>query len=141
MEVDFSFLADSADAINGKIYVMGGAFDTIWTKETPTVHPKLSLVLRLIFNAAEIDRQHVVEILVMDEDGKNVAKVGGPLEVKKNPRTYKGWPQPFLTVMHFVNLEFPKFGDYNFRIVFNNNSVKPIPLRIAQVAEAKILPH
>lgn len=141
MEVDFAFLADGADAVNGKIYVMGGAFDTIWAKEAPIVHPKLSLVLRLVLDSVELDRQHQLEIVVMDEDGKGIAKVGGPLEIKKNPQAYKGWPQPFLTVMNFVNLTFPKFGDYSFRIVFNNNSVKPISLRIAQAADTKIVSH
>lgn len=141
MEVDFAFLADSADAINGKIYVMGGAFDTVWAKEAPVVHPKLSLVLKLKLDAAELDRQHILEIVVMDEDGKSVAKVGGPLEIKKNPLAYKGWPQPFLAVMHFVNLTFPKFGDYSFFVVLNNNSIKTIPLRLGQAAETKIISH
>ena len=134
MKVDFAFLADSADAINGKIYVMGGAFDTIWAKQAPVIHPKLSLVLRLKLDPAEMDRPHNFEIIVMDEDGKNVAKVAAPIEVKKNPQNYKGWQQSFLTVIHFINLNFARFGDYNFRIVINNTEHESISLRIAQTA-------
>jgi len=132
MEVDFAFLADGAEAVNGKVYVVGGAFDTIWAKETPVTYSKLSFVLRFIFDAAEVERKHKLEIILMHEDGENVAKVGGALHIKRDSQLYKGWRHSFLTVMNFVNLVFPKFGDYSFHIVFNNNTVKAIPVRVAQ---------
>jgi len=141
MKVDFAFLADGAEAIGGKLYVLGGAFDTIWAKKFPAVHPKISFVMRMIFEPAELDRKHNLEILLMDEDGKNIAKAGGPLEIKKSEKTYKGWPHPFLAVMNFINLSFPKTGDYSFNIVCNNNAIKSVPLRVASIIETTITPQ
>jgi hypothetical protein len=138
MELDFAFLADGAEALGGKLYVMGGAFDTIWGKKFPAIHPKISFVMRMTFEAAELDRKHHLEILLMDEDGKNIAKMGGPLEIKRNPKAYKGWPHPFLAVMNFINLSFPKAGDYSFNIVCNNTAIKSVPLRIASAVETTI---
>ena len=132
MEVDFAFLADAAEVTQGKLYVMGGAFDTIWTSNLPVVHPRLALVMRLLFTPAEVGRKHKVEINFMDEDAKGIAKVGGDLEIGQNPNLPKGWRQGFLTVLNFANLKFEKFSDYNFEIVVNNTSLKGVPLRVAQ---------
>ncbi len=132
MEVDFAFLADAAEAVNGKIYVVGGAFDTIWASNVPVVYPQLSLVMRLMFTPAEVGRKHKIEINLMEEDGKRITSVGGDLEIGQNPEVPKGWRQGFLTSLNFANLKFEKLGDYGFEIVVNNSSLKSVPLRIAQ---------
>ena len=138
MEVDFAFLADGAEVANGKLHLVGGAFDTIWTRSVPFNHPKLSLVIRLLSSAAELDRKHKVEIRIMNEDGKVIPpSIGGDLEIQKNPNLPKGWKQGFMTVMNFANLNFPNFGDYSFELLVDNKSEKSIPLRIAQAVDLK----
>src|SRR5882672_4667233 len=106
MRVDFAFLADSAEAVNGKMYVMGGCIDTLWTKETPFVYRRpVAFVLRLLLDIAEIGRKHKLEIQIMDEDGKIIANVGADFEIPaKNPNLPKGWEQHFVTVFNFQNL-------------------------------------
>jgi hypothetical protein len=136
MEVDFAFLADSAETINGKLYVIGGAVDTIWGKQVPFMHSQLSFVSKLIFDVAEIGRKHKLELQIMDEDGAIIANVGGDLEIPtKNPNLPQGWRQSFVTVLNFQNLNFLKFGNYSFNILVNNSSLKNIPLRVAQQIE------
>lgn len=136
MEVDFAFLADSAEAVNGKIYVIGGAIDTAWAKQVPFMHPHLTFVLKVIFDVAEIGRKHKLEIQIMDEDGTVITNVGGDLEIPgKSPNLPKGWRQSFVTVLNFQNLNFPKFGNYSFNILVNNSSLKNIPFRVAQHIE------
>ena len=133
MRVDYAFLAEGAESVNGKIYIVGGGFDTIWTEKVPIIYPKLSFVLKIIFDAAEIGRSHKLEIQIIDEDGGNVATVGGDLTIhKKSPDLPKGWEQGITSVLNFVNLKFSKIGSYSFNIVVNNSSLKSIPLRIAQ---------
>lgn len=130
--MDFAFVADAAEVTQGKLYAIGGAFDTIWASSVPVAHPHLSLVMRLFFTPAEVGRKHRVEINLMDEDGKRMASVGGALEIGQNPNLPKGWQQGFLTVLNFANLKFEKFGGYSFEIVVDNFSVKSISLRVAQ---------
>ena len=133
MEVDFAFLADAAEVANGKLHLVGGAFDTIWTQGMPLRYPKMSLALRLLLNTADFDRKHKIEIRLMNEDGKTIPpSIGGDLEIQRNANLPKGWKQGFLTVMNFVDLNFPNFGDYSFELIVNNRSEKSIPLRIAQ---------
>ena len=133
MEVDFAFLADAAEVANGKLHLVGGAFDTIGAPQTPLNYPKLSIALRLVFSPAELNHKHKVEIRMMNEDGKVIPpSISGDLEISKSPNLPKGWKQGFMTVMNFTNLNFPAFGDYSFELIVNNTSVKSIPLRIVQ---------
>lgn len=138
MKVDFAFLADAAEVANGKLHLVGGAFDTIWTRSVPLRYPKLSLALRLLFDPVELGRKHKVEIRLMNEDGKSIPpSIGGDLEISRNPNLPKGWKQGFLTVMNFTNLNFPDFCDYSFELIVNNSCEKSIPLRIAQTVDLK----
>ena len=133
MEVDFAFLADAAEVASGKLHLVGGAFDTIWARSVPLRYPKMSLALRLLFDAADLDRKHKIEIRIMSEDGKTIPpSIGGDLEIPRNPNLPKGWKQSFLTVMNFVDLNFPHFGDYSFGLIVDNRSEKSILLRVAQ---------
>ena len=131
MEVDFAFLADAAEVVNGKLYVMGGAIDTIWAPAVPVTHHHLAFVLRLFFSPAEVGRTHRVEIHIVDEDGKRIASISGDLSVGEQPHVPLGWAKGFLTVLSFANLAFEKFGDYSFEVLVNSFSVKGVKLRIA----------
>lgn len=132
MQVDFAFLADAAEAVNGKLYVVGGAIDTFWAANLPLICQKLSLVMKLEFSAAELDSAHEIKIHLIDEDGKSLATIGGNLELKRSPNLPKGWLQGMLTVLNFGNLKFDQFGDYSFEIMVNNTSLKSLKLRVAQ---------
>lgn len=133
MDVDFAILADAAEAANGKVSLIGGAFDTIWASGVPVAHPRLSLVIRLMFTPAELGRNHNLEVHVMNADGRRIASVGGSMQLgARNPGLPAGWRQGLLSILNFVNLSFPAFGTYQFEIVVNNTSIKTIPLIIAQ---------
>jgi len=139
MDVDFAFLADAAEVASGKLHLVGGAFDTIWAQSVPLRYPKMSLALRLLLNAADLDRKHKIEIRIMDEDGKTIRPpLGGDLEIQRNPDLPKGWKQGFLTVMNFVDLNFPSFGDYSFELIVDNRNEKSIPLRISQAVNLQV---
>ncbi len=132
MELDFAFLADAAEAVNKKVYVQGGAFDTIWAPAAPAVCPRLSLVMRLLFTPAEVGRKHRFEISIMDADGRRIAAVGGDLQPGATHEVTPGRKCGFLSVLNFANLKFERFGDYGIEIVANNSSLKSIPLRVIQ---------
>lgn len=132
MQADFAFLADSAEVVNGKLYIMGGCFDTIYARTLPFVYRPFSFVMRLEMTPAELDRTHKIEVHVLDEDGRRIASVGGDLGVQRNPTLPRGWPQGFLNVMNFANFKFDKLGDYSFEIIANGSSIKSVRFRVAE---------
>ena len=138
MQVDFAFLADCAEVANGKLYIMGGCFDTIYARSLPFVYRPFSFGMRLELTPAELDRTHKIEVHVLDADGRRVASVGGDLQVPRNPTLPPGWPQGFLNVMNFANFKFDKLGDYSFEIMANGSSIKSVRFRVAEPPQSRL---
>ncbi len=131
MEVDFAFFADAAEVVNGKLYVLSGAVDTINAPEFPFVHPRIALATRLILSPGELGRDHMLEITVMDEDGKRMGLASGKINVQRSAGLPMGWRQGILSVFNFVNARFERPGTYSVDIMVNGSTLKSLPLRLA----------
>ena len=132
MEVDFAFLADKAEIVNGKLYLLGGAFDALFAKQAPIRHQQMSLVLRFLLSAGELDREHQLEVVLIDSDGKRIISAPGKILVKRPSESSLGYKVPFLSALNFLNTQFEKFGDYSLEVILNGTVVKSVPLRIIQ---------
>lgn len=132
MELDFAFLADSAQILGGKLYAMGGATDRLWAQKVPVAHPRMSLVLRFELSAAEVDRAHQLEVIMMDSDGKRVAGVSGQLKVGRRPDAESWKPATPLLALDLVNVRFEKFGVYSIEVMVNGSSLKSLPLELLE---------
>jgi hypothetical protein len=132
MDLDFALLADGADVSMGKLYVMGGAFDTIHVPAFPAVHPMLAVVLRLLLSPNDLDRKHTLQILLLDADAKHIASAQGELTVPKSPGSPQGWKQAVLLPLRFFNVPFKETGHYSIEILVDGTMTKAIPLRVLQ---------
>ena len=45
--VDVALLADAVQAVRGKLFVLGGGWDTLWVRSFPARHPTMAIGLRL----------------------------------------------------------------------------------------------
>ncbi len=135
MELDFAFLADAATIDAGKLNVIGGSIDTLWAKKTPVVHPYMTLVIKFILAADEVEKSHKLEVFAMDSDGKRVFSTAGEF-IPSRVQSLETWkPQGHLMAMNLINTRFEKFGDYSIEIVVDGLSVKSLPLRITEQIE------
>ncbi|HSG79087.1 MAG TPA: hypothetical protein VLD62_05850, partial [Acidimicrobiia bacterium] len=85
MRLTTAMLADAAQVAGGKLFVMGGAFDTITAREFPALHRSLSLALVAEIGPADRNRELDIMIRLVDEDGKEIGveskgtfRVGSP---------------------------------------------------------------
>lgn len=136
MELDFAFLADAADVTLGKLFVLGGAFDTIHVQTLPSNHPSLAVVLRLLLVPHDLDRKHMIEIQLRDADGKPVATAKGEMVVPKSPESPQGWKQAVLLPLRFFSVPFQSAGHYAIEIVLDGEMAKAIPLRVVQIPKS-----
>ena len=132
MDLDFALLADAADVSMGKLYVMGGAFDTIQVPAFPAVHPLLAVVLRLLLGPTDLDRKHTLQVLLLDADAKHIASANGELTVPKAPGSPQGWKQAVILPLRFFNVPFKETGHYSIEILVDGTLTKAIPLRVLQ---------
>jgi hypothetical protein len=75
--VDVALLADAVQAVRGKLFVLGGGWDTLWVQQLPARHPSLAIGLRLRVPVSwDRDRLHL-SVDLQDADGRPI--LPGPL--------------------------------------------------------------
>lgn len=140
MQLDFAFLADSAQVVRGRLYTLGGALEYLWAPKVPITHPTMTLVMRFVLSVAELDREHQLEVVMMDSDGKQVSRVGGKLKIGRK-KEHESWKPatPILTI-HLLNTKFERFGAYAIEILVNGTSLKSLPLELRERSAQGLIP-
>ncbi len=134
MKVPFAFLADFAlGHPDGKIYVIGGGWDTIQVANLPAAHPHLALVLKMEFAPAECGQQHTIAIHPLDADGAPFLPVATmQVTPQKNPK-YPHLPVGVQYVLNIQGLLLTKEGEYAFSILVDSQEAASIPLRVVRL--------
>src|SRR5947207_264181 len=78
MQADYMVLADAVAASEGKLYIHGAGWDTIVTREWPaTLTAAVGILLRVPWG--DTNEPHVIELDIVDADGKSILPPPGPL--------------------------------------------------------------
>jgi hypothetical protein len=110
--VEWIILADRAEVINNKLYLMGGGWDviTVGTQFPVVHHCALAISFKVPWN--ETNQRHTISIEIVDEDGQtSLAKVGGQIEVGRPVGIRPGQSQRLQMGIN-IPLEFAKAGAY-----------------------------
>ncbi len=129
MEVSLALLADCANiSREGKLNIMG-IFDRINAQSIPVVHPQMQLIMTLEADRAEADREHKIEVELIDSDGAKLFAIGGHIQFGPPP------PGERVKVNHIIqlnNVQFNRFGVHEFKILLNNEVRRSVPLHIVE---------
>ena len=91
-EVDFLILADRAEAVSGKLYMMGGAWDQIGVLDfTKPVSFSIALGILIPWNATNLD--HNLRVHLLDEDGTRLFSMDGGFRAGRPPQLPQGGAQ------------------------------------------------
>ena len=71
--VDVALLADAVQAVRGKLYVLGGGWDTLWVRSFPARHPSLAIGLRIRVPSSWGEEVLRVAVELQDADGAPVS--------------------------------------------------------------------
>ena len=131
MKVQAATLADHAEVLNGKLYLMGGAFDTVYARSVPVVHKKLHIVLILEIGPGERQRDLVLDIELVDEDSRPVGpKAQGTLRVGAPASLRPGQASIIPLQIPFENIQFPTAGLYSFRVAQGDDELARVPVGV-----------
>jgi hypothetical protein len=89
-EIDFLVLADRAEAVNGKLYMMGGAWDRLQLADfsQPAV---FSIALSVLVPWSSTNEDHPLHIFIESEDGTRLAQeVQINVNVGRPPNAIRG---------------------------------------------------
>lgn len=133
MRLTAAFLADAAQVTAGKLYVLGGAFDTITARSFPAVHRSLAVVLVAEVGPGDRNRDLVIRIELLDEDGGELGiESQGNLRVGAPSALPAGASSLVPLVSAFGNVRFPSAGGYVFVVSSEDQELGRVPFRVRQ---------
>lgn len=85
MDVEWLILADSAQVVGGKLFLLGGGWENLVVNSSFPVQQICAIAasFRILWN--ETNQRHNVEIEVMDQDGQSIVQLNGQVEVGRPP--------------------------------------------------------
>ncbi|MBQ9094910.1 MAG: hypothetical protein IJY53_01065 [Akkermansia sp.] len=132
MDIQVAVLCDYAADYQGKLCVQG-AFDTLFARQFPVIHPACALALRLCM-MPEDQGDHKLGISIVDEDGVALDPERMPIVGDLKVALPEG--VSFFTrnlIMNFQGLKFEKSGNYSVDITLDGELISRTPLRLVQV--------
>jgi hypothetical protein len=114
MDVEWLILADAAQVVGAKLYLLGGGWDRLSVNRQFPVDQKCALALSMIVPWNETNRKNSFEIEIIEEDNntevpKSLVKVGGQFEVGRPPGIRQGQEQRFQLAIE-MNLKIETAG-------------------------------
>jgi hypothetical protein len=127
-------LCDHAEAVNGKLYVLGGGWTVLFAPDTP-VNIALAIVIAVPWDRT--NERHELTIELLDHDG-NIVEIGGheirvatQFEVGRPPGIKAGTALNTPLTWAFNGLPLPE-GGYEFKVSINGEPVSSRPFVVAQ---------
>jgi hypothetical protein len=135
MRLTTAMLADAAQVQGGKLFVLGGGFDTISARTVPVVHRSLTLAMVAEVDPDERHRDLEIAIALVDEDGQALdVEAKGKLRVGAPPNLPPGSASIVPIVSPFYNIRFPDAKGYAFVINFEEEELARVRFRVVKVA-------
>ena len=117
-------LADHAEAVNGKLYVMGGG----WSITRPEAGP-MAIALKVEVPWDSANRSHKMRLFLMDADGEPVLgsdekpiEINGEFEVGRPPGLKSGTPLDFVLAVNLGRPELPAGSRFEWRLEIDEES-------------------
>jgi hypothetical protein len=135
LDVEWLILADAAQVVGNKLFLMGGGWDRIVLHNFPSQHA-LSIALAIKVPWNETNEKHAFEIEMVSEDGETIKKLGGTFEAGRPLGITPGQEQRIQTavnaIMVFGNPGIIAVvaridGEERRRVTFNVVSGTPVP--------------
>ena len=130
MNIEAFLLCDAATDQQGKLNILG-AFDNIYAKKVPTVHPACAIAARIRFEKVE-EGNHPIRIYIIDEDGKSIGpKFDGNVNVRIIGDDVDS--TVINIVLNIQGLKFEKHGQYRIDLGIDNKIEGSLPFYVREI--------
>ena len=134
MKLTSAMLADAAQVQSGKLFVLGGGFDTISVRSLPATHRSVSLAMVAEVRPDERQQDLDLKVVLVDEDGAELGVVAkGKLRVGAPPNLPPGSPSLVPIVSPFHNVTFPEAKGYAFVVSVNETELARVRFRVVKL--------
>ena len=126
--IEWLILADAAEVVGGKLYLLGGGWDRLTVHSQPA-KKNLAVALALRVPWRDTNRQHAFQIDMTDEDGAQIVSVNGVSEVGRPDGLPPGQPQLVQLVVNF-NVTFERLATYIITARVNDSEERSVRFNI-----------
>jgi hypothetical protein len=128
--VDFLILADRAEAVNGKLYMMGGAWEHLYVQDL-TQPNLISLAVGVLVPWNATNKQHQIRIVIEDSDGQQIGfQAEAGFAVGRPPWADVGVIQRVVIAIPTIPVTIPQLGNYALKAEINGEFVKRVVFRV-----------
>ena len=130
MNIEAFLLCDCATQSQGKLNVLG-AFDSIFAKKIPAVHPACAVAVRIRFEKIE-EGKHNIRVDVIDEDGKMIIpRLDTNISVKAEADIGSSVAN---LVLNIQRLKFENYGQYRIDLAIDGQLRGSLPINVREPA-------
>lgn len=144
MRVD-AFLADTAEVVNGKIYALGGGWNTIFVRQFPAQHRRLAVAVTVHVPFTDTNVSHNLEVTLVTEDGETypiglrpddqgnpqpVRAMGGEFTLGRPAHLADGFEQVACFAFTFDGLRFDKARLLSWVVSIDGEELARLPMRV-----------
>ena len=133
MDVDWLILADAAQIVGGKLYLLGGGWDVLTVNAPFPAQQRCTIAAAFTVPWHETNQPLQVEIVVMDGDGASLGTISGQVELGRPPGLPQGSDQRAQLAAE-MGLTFPAPGTYVVVARCNGEEGKRAAFRVVQAA-------
>ncbi len=141
LSIDFLLLADRAEAINGKLYVMGGAWEQTQVPDLTQPIP-ISFAVGILVPWNATNEKHTLVITIEDVDGHPLdfrLEVG--FSAGRHPLAVPGVSQRVILAMPVVPIAVPGYGEYVVAAHLNGVRSKQVSFTVVGTSQAPVTPE
>lgn len=138
-----AMLADSAEAVNGKLYLLGGGWDTLAVTTLPTVQSRVAVAVLVHTGWNDTDEPHEVTLHLETEDGVRIPLARNPadpsrpidtlatrLTTHRSPLIRPGDDQTVPLTFTVNDLLLERAGGFSWVIGVDGEPAERLPMRV-----------
>ncbi|MCC7106770.1 MAG: hypothetical protein IT307_16680 [Chloroflexi bacterium] len=129
MQVEWLLLADSAQLVGGKLYLLGGGWDVLTVNTSFPLRQRCAIVAAFRVPWNETNVRHGVQLEVADEDGQTLLTAAGAVELGRPPGIPLGQEQRAQVVAE-LELSFERPGTYVVVARIEGEEHRRVPFRV-----------
>ena len=132
--MDVALLADAVQAVRGKLFILGGGWDTLWVRSFPARHPSLAIGLRLRVPSSWGEETLKLSVELQDADGAAILPrpLSHTIKLPASPQPPSATDFGLIRSFTVNNLLFERDGSYSFVISVDDEPVSRLRFAVRE---------
>ena len=140
LEIDLLFVADRAEVINGKLYVMGGAWDQFMVADFHAPI-RMSIAVAVLVPWQATNQHHELVLRIQDADARDLASIPSTIVLGRPPHLEVGTIQRVSLAVPDLVLRLPGPGVYVVAAWLNQVERRRVTFRAIQSPRPQSMPQ